>query len=553
MSATTDNVADTFTWTFDTDVQAENFREIVQGAVQPGSSAGTNMFFYDAAGYFYRFGPNISATPVRRYQATRSGTAVVVGWDSSSTDMFTSTNNPSGFPVAGVDLIQMRSINDTTSPGDFSDRYELGETFDAADIAAGYYGDSAQIFGALTTSRLVDSDDVIAIHNSLGIDSDLITQLIDSAYVQQRQADGLDSANVSNIISTDVDQAFVNALNVDADNLDGQTGSFYLDYNNFTNIPNILDSQNVIDLIDTYSSNYDSANTIGLIDSAYIQARQADIYRDSGFVTSIIDSAYINARTSGIDSAAVTSIIDSAYVAARAGAGTDSATVINLIQVTADSAYIQARQLNETAAQLTQTTYSFSADSGQTSFTGLDVDSGKFQVYLNGLLLPRADYTHNSSKVDLLVAADSADVLEVIKFSGNNIGLDSAQVNALISATPSGTDSASVLTLINDYIVQADSDLTTTSADQVIDTFSATTYRTAKYLVQFSHAPSYHSTEVLLVHDGTTVYMTEYAEVKTDSNLGTIDADISGGNVRLKVTPALTNTGVNVTRINVTV
>ena len=29
--------------------------------------------------------------------------------------------------------------------------------------------------------------------------------------------------------------------------------------------------------------------------------------------------------------------------------------------------------------------------------------------------------------------------------------------------------------------------------------------------------------------------------------------DISGGNVRLKVTPALTNTGVNVTRINVTV
>lgn len=591
-----------------------------------------------------------------------------------------------------------------------------------SDIAASLNdsGNTVNITINNTITDTVDSAYVLArVAEAPFLDSADAIQLIDSAYVQARQAGGLDSTNVSNIIIADVDQTFVNALNIDADNLDGQTGTFYLDYNNFTNTPNILDSQNVIDLIDTYSSNYDSANTIGLIDSAYIQARQADIYRDSGFVTSIIDSAYINARTSGIDSAAVTSIIDSAYVAARAGAGTDSATVINLIQVTADSAYIQARQLNETAAQLTQTTYSFSADSGQTSFTGLDVDSGKFQVYLNGLLLPRADYTHNSSKVDLLVAADSADVLEVIKFSGNdtgaiaiqqrhyiytatsgqtiftgaddnsatlsytqgrinvylnglllldsadytqngagttvtftsgvtaghivniqtlsgntgtfaplaqtfyeftadsgqtvftgtddnaetldfsddkvavylngillagddytlsagnkvtltsaadsgnlltisklsgnNIGLDSAQVNALISATPSGTDSASVLTLINDYIVQADSDLTTTSADQVIDTFSATTYRTAKYLVQFSHAPSYHSTEVLLVHDGTTVYMTEYAEVKTDSNLGTIDADISGGNVRLKVTPALTNTGVNVTRINVTV
>ena len=589
--------------------------------------------------------------------------------------------------------------------------------FAAATLTGQYLGFDSD-FGTKTTSNLTEG-------SNLYYTNARVQTLVDSAYVQARVDSariitivnevGFDSANVVGMI----DKAFVDALNIDADTLDGQTGTFYLDYTNFTNTPNILDSQNVIDLIDTYSSNYDSANTIGLIDSAYIQARQADIYRDSAFVTNIVDSAYINARTSGIDSAAVTSIIDSAYVAARAGAGTDSATVISLIQSTADSAYVQARQLNETAAPLTQSTTNFVATVGQTSFTGLSIDSDKFQVYLNGLLLPRADYSHNSTQVDLAVAADSGDVLEVLKFtgndtgaqaiqqrhyiytatsgqtvftgaddnsatlsytqgrinvylnglllldsddytqnaagntvtftsgvtaghivdiqtlsgntgtfapleqtlyeftadsgqtvftgldnnsatldfsndkitvylngillssgdytpsggdtitldvgadsgnlltvaklSGNNIGLDSAQVNALISATPSGTDSASVLTLINGYIVQADSDLTTTTADQVIDTFSATTYRTAKYLVQFSHAPSYHSTEVLLVHDGTTVYMTEYAEVKTDSNLGTIDADISGGNVRLKVTPALTNTGVNVTRINVTV
>ncbi|MDB4339614.1 hypothetical protein OAA08_00860 [bacterium] len=165
--------------------------------------------------------------------------------------------------------------------------------------------------------------------------------------------------------------------------------------------------------------------------------------------TSLIDSDYVQARTvAGTDSAATIALIqatvDSAYVAAReansgsGGAGTDSATVISLIQVTADSAYIQARQLNEVAAELTQTTYNFTADSGQSSFTGLDVDSGKFQVYLNGLLLPRADYTHNSSKVDLLVAADSGDVLEVIKFSGNDTGATAIQQRHYIYTATSG-------------------------------------------------------------------------------------------------------------------
>ena len=40
----------------------------------------------------------------------------------------------------------------------------------------------------------------------------------------------------------------------------------------------------------------DSSLVIGFIDSAYVQARQADIFRDSGFVTGIIDSDYIQIR-----------------------------------------------------------------------------------------------------------------------------------------------------------------------------------------------------------------------------------------------------------------
>jgi hypothetical protein len=94
---------------------------------------------------------------------------------------------------------------------------------------------------------------------------------------------------------------------------------------------------------------------------------------------------------------------------------------------------------------------------------------------------------------------------------------------------------------------------TTTATNQVADTFLATTYRTAKYLVQMSTSTGIHATEVLLIQNGTTVYMTEYGTIFSGSSLGTIDADISGGFVRLLVSPANVNTTVKLQRLSVAV
>ena len=95
-----------------------------------------------------------------------------------------------------------------------------------------------------------------------------------------------------------------------------------------------LDSADVTSIIDsdyinsrvTATAGTDSAQVISLItdtvDSAYIQARQVDIFRDSAFITTIIDSDYI---------------------AARSAPGTDSATVVLIVTDTVDSAYVAAR------------------------------------------------------------------------------------------------------------------------------------------------------------------------------------------------------------------
>lgn len=91
---------------------------------------------------------------------------------------------------------------------------------------------------------------------------------------------------------------------------------------------------------------------------------------------------------------------------------------------------------------------------------------------------------------------------------------------------------------------------TTTTANQVLDTFAAAAFRTAKYTVQVHDTANnyYHSCEILLVHDGATVYMTEYAIVYTSISLASFNADIAGGNVRLLVTPTNNTNTIRVVR-----
>ena len=82
-------------------------------------------------------------------------------------------------------------------------------------------------------------------------------------------------------------------------------------------------------------------------------------------------------------------------------------------------------------------------------------------------------------------------------------------------------------------------DLTTssTSSNQIFHTLDSTTYRSAKYLIQLKSGSSYQVEELLVVHDGTSAYITEYAVTRSGLNLSTFDADVSGGNLRLLVTP----------------
>ena len=86
---------------------------------------------------------------------------------------------------------------------------------------------------------------------------------------------------------------------------------------------------------------------------------------------------------------------------------------------------------------------------------------------------------------------------------------------------------------------------TTTATTQVaLDTFAIATYTTARYIVSVTQGSDYHSTEIVISHDGTTADILEYGTLRSGSDLATFSADISGSNARLLITPASTSSTV---------
>lgn len=91
-----------------------------------------------------------------------------------------------------------------------------------------------------------------------------------------------------------------------------------------------------------------------------------------------------------------------------------------------------------------------------------------------------------------------------------------------------------------------------------VDSFSKTAYRTAKYLIQVSQGTKYTTSEVLLAHDGTDSFMSEYAVIELGASRipMTVSTSISAGNVLLRVTitdAASTQATVKVARTLITV
>lgn len=77
----------------------------------------------------------------------------------------------------------------------------------------------------------------------------------------------------------------------------------------------------------------------------------------------------------------------------------------------------------------------------------------------------------------------------------------------------------------------------------VIDSFPVPDYRSCHYIVQITdeNYSWFHTSQIMLVHDGLYAFKSEYNIVTTQDKLGEFDCQINSGNVELTFTPFYTS------------
>jgi hypothetical protein len=193
-----------------------------------------------------------------------------------------------------------------------------------------------------------------------------------------------------------------------------------------------------------------------------------------------------------------------------------------------------------------RTTQTNTATAGQTSF-GFSYNVNFLDVYVNGVKLTSSEYVaSNGSSITLISPAFVNDIVEFISYNITSVGGggggggasiidDLSDVNLTLPPSAGENLTYDGYYWVNDYVVTA---TTTTTSQTTLHSLSSSSYRSVEYMIQATQGSNYHVTKILAIHDGTTTYPTEYGTLYTNGSLGTFDADISGGNMRLRVTPS---------------
>ena len=427
------------------------------------------------------------------------------------------------------------------------------------------FHDSAAVQGQIDSSlSSLDTHDSAAVLGQINgvIAATSIGDLIDVdlSNIQDNYVIKWDSDNNKFIGAVDVASGGAGA---DADTLDGQDGTYYLNYNNFTNTPFILDSNNVSGLIDSALAgftSYDSAAVQGQIDSAVNQ----------DFVRGFIDQTFINTFVTH-ESDLTQAQIDSSISVLDTH---DSAAVLGQINLTVDQTYVRnfidqsfinsfvTHESDLTQAQIDSSisvldTHDSAAVLGQINLTVDQTYVRNFidQSFINSFVTHESDLTQAQidSSLSVFDFHDSAAVVGQI-----NLEVDKAFVDAL------SVDADTVDGLQANQFLRSDADDTTTGNLTVegnlttsnLITFegdSATIASAGTGIVAIASMSSVQAMEativsvnatngnrqvsrVLLTHDTTDTYMNEYAVITTtDSDQFNVNADTSTGSFRLKI------------------
>ena len=232
-----------------------------------------------------------------------------------------------------------------------------------------------------------------------------------------------------------------------------------------------------------------------------------------------------------------------------------------------DAGQLDNRYYTETELDAGQLDNRYFTETEVTTALGLKVDKTQSVLSGTGLagggaLSGDVTLTHgdtssvaNTGSMDL----NNAEVIDslqfdefghVVSFTTGNLAVltipiaDARYVN-VVGDTMTGD--LTVPNLIADKVILDEADLTSGTATTsfpfatTIYQFSETVYNSAELVITATDGTNRHITKLLVIHDGTTAFATEFATIYTNASLATYDVSMSGGNVIVNAVAASSN------------
>lgn len=384
-------------------------------------------------------------------------------------------------------------------------------------------------FGSATLTDLANGSITI----NVTVQDDSHNHTIENVDGLQDALDGKIDVNANTILQQiiTVDGA---GSGLDADLLDGQEGSYYLDYNNFTNVPDL--SSIDADLLDGQDGSYylDYDNLVNVPDLSGITT---DFISSETFTANGTDTEFNLSNPYAFENNIFVSI-NGVYQNQTAYDLANNTLIFT--EAPSNTDVIEVRTFERLVGGVEKEfieLYEFTGDGTRSSFNlsnYIDDDTYAF-AYINGIMQRQNEYDVSGYQITFTEVPGNGDEIEVRIFDK--------------TVTTSNTEVD--FTSNTDLLIETSSDLINIDPDQVVDQFVAGQERTAKYVVQMTANSDFQASEVLLIHDDTDVYITEYGNINTNGSLGSISADLNSGYVRLLVSPTQANTSVVTKRITV--
>jgi hypothetical protein len=449
-------------------------------------------------------------TPLHAISASISGATVTL-------------SSASGGNTTGTAILYRQDLGSKTKLGEF-DNFLYGvkgdidsavETVDSFDV---FKYKTARYFITMESGSEYQNSEVTLVVNNAGTDATIIESFVlsDSNNLATFSADVSSGKARLRASCNPNTKIYFARLSMEAENIYRATGQtaddLYITHNNFTLSDSLADLSGVTGglTLPSGTSAQQPSDGTGVLRyntslSRYEKWDGSSFVDITATATAAADTDNTSVPTPGT------------------GIGTTQTTIDTFTTGSFDSAYYYAVTRDE-----------INNETATERYTVVHNDSNAFVSSSNGV----QSGANDQISIDADVSAGSVRLLATGTSVVNSVSLFRI---GLGDSTTTGS-SGNTATILN-----ADVD----SAVENLDTWSASTYRGAKYFISINAANGeLGNVEAIVVHNGSSSFITQYNDISTGNNsLITLSTDVSGGNVRLRASGNTPNLSVKMYRI----